>query len=130
MSKIDEAKGPSLAKEAPPRKRGAEERISFLEQTVGKLWDEVYALQSEIWKLQTPITPSLKTRIVFMNDTKNPIKIRQHVASCLPSVKTIEPQKLAAFFMRSDELFLKVWNDGTILIKDGIFGEGLKDKVK
>lgn len=91
MSKIDEAKEPSLSKkEASPR----------------------------------------KTAILFLNDTDKPIKVRQNVAQCLPSVKTVEPQKLCAFFMRSDELFLKIWNDGTILIKDGIFGEGLKDKAK
>ncbi len=56
-----------------------------------------------------------------MNDTDKPIKIRQKVAGCPPSIKQVEPQKLAAFFMKSDELFIKVWNDGVILIKDGVF---------
>jgi hypothetical protein len=62
-----------------------------------------------------------KTRILFMNDSDKPIQVRQHIAHCLPSVKTVDPQKLCVFFMRSDEIFVKVWDDGIMLIKDGVF---------
>lgn len=59
-----------------------------------------------------------KTTIKVLNDTNKELVVRQNIRGMLPTTVKVQPRKAVAVFMRTDEIFLKVWNGNVIMLKD------------
>jgi len=59
-----------------------------------------------------------RTRIHVFNDTDKPLTVRINIVETQPNVITVEPQKQAMIFLKSDDVFFKVWKDNVVLFQD------------
>ena len=61
---------------------------------------------------------SKKPIIRVCNDTNAPLVVRLNLLHTLPSVVNVQPQKEVAFFMRSNQIFFKVWPNNVVMFMD------------
>lgn len=74
---------------------------------------------------QAPIPPSnavqkepVPLSIVYVNDTHSPVEVRVNLDGCQPTSKTVDEGKSIVIFPRTNCIFVKTWDNGTILFQD------------
>ena len=54
----------------------------------------------------------------IMNDTRKTMRLRVHHKGAMPAVVDVEPQGTKAIFNMKNDVFIKVWDNNTVLIQE------------